>query len=68
MTSATSPPKTFELPIYAQEVASVLATTISPKVVPKKPMFDSRVLQFLDVEALGSSSNASCGESSEMAL
>ena len=46
----SSPPKTFELPSYAAELANLLAEAPSPPPSPIRP-FNNLVLDFLDIEA-----------------
>ena len=45
-----SPPKTFELPSYAAELANLLAEAPSPP-PSRTRLFNNLVLDFLDIEA-----------------
>ena len=63
----SSPPRSFSLPSYAEEIAAVLADASSPVPVCRNSSFDPRVLEFLDVEAGegdGSDSSSSSDSSS----
>ena len=47
----SSPPGSFRLPSYAEQVAVVLAEAPSPVPLRRNSSFDPRVFQLLDIEA-----------------